>query len=121
MGRTVPTFTMVIQQELQSWSKFRRGLRRDDQEAFDDLFRAARLQLASSAYAARPIPFESIAMSMLLAQHRILRSCEELIRRLDERVAVLEGDDLRRSSVRTECVPAEKDVGEGTEDHRLAV
>jgi hypothetical protein len=43
MGRTVPTFTMVVQQELQSWSKFRRGLRRDDQEAFDELFRAARL------------------------------------------------------------------------------
>jgi hypothetical protein len=112
---------MVIQQEMQSWSKFRRGLRRDDQEAFDELFRAARLQLASSAYAARPIPFESIAMSMLLLQHRALRSCEELIRRLDERVAVLEEHDLRRSSIRTEDVPREEDTGEGAEDHRLVV
>ncbi len=50
MGRTVPTFTMVIQQEMDGWSKFRRGLRREDQEALDDLFRAARLQLAGSAY-----------------------------------------------------------------------
>ena len=65
MGRTLPTFTMVIQQEMESWTKFRRGLRREDQEALDDLFRAARLQLAGSAYAARPIPFESIAMAML--------------------------------------------------------
>lgn len=81
MGRTVPTFTMVLQQEMESWAKFRRGLRREDQEALDDLFRAARLQLAGCAYAARPIPFESIAMAMLLAQHRMI---QELRRRLDE-------------------------------------
>ena len=84
MGRTVPTFTMVIQQEMASWSKFRRGLRKEDQDALDDLFRAARLQLASSAYAARPIPFESIAMAMLVAQQRIIRSLDERIARLEE-------------------------------------
>ena len=117
MGRTVPTFTMVIQQEMQSWSKFRRGLRRDDQEAFDELFRAARLQLASSAYAARPIPFESIVMSMLLLQHRALKNCEELIRQLDNRVAVLE----ERTPRRTSAVPREEDGGEGAKDHRLVV
>jgi hypothetical protein len=82
MGRTVPTFTMVIQEEMESWSKFRRGLRKDDQDALDELFRAARLQLASSAYAARPIPFESIAMSMLLAQQRMIRNLEQRVRTL---------------------------------------
>src|SRR5262245_27418166 len=80
MGRTVPTFTMVIQQEMESWSKYRRGLRREDQQALDDLFRAARLQLAGSAYAARPIPFESIVMSMLITQQRMIK---ELQRRLE--------------------------------------
>ena len=79
MGRTVPTFTMVIQQEMQSWSKFRRGLRKDDQDALDELFRAARMQLASSAYAARPIPFESIAMSMLVSQQRAIVELKERI------------------------------------------
>ncbi len=83
MGRTVPTFTMVVQQEMESWSKFRRGLRKEDQEALDELFRAARLQLASSAYAARPIPFESIAMSMLLAQQRMIRELERRIVELE--------------------------------------
>ncbi len=76
MGRTVPTFTMVLQQEMEGWSKFRRGLRREDQEALDDLFRAARLQLAGSAYAARPIPFESIVMAMLVAQQRRIAALE---------------------------------------------
>jgi hypothetical protein len=83
MGRTVPTFTMVIQQEMESWGKFRRGLRREDQNALDDLFRAARLQLAGSAYAARPIPFESIAMGMLLAQHRMILDLQRRVERLE--------------------------------------
>ncbi len=83
MGRTVPTFTMVIRQEMESWGKFRRGLRREDQEALDDLFRAARLQLAGSAYAARPIPFESIAMCMLLAQHRMILDLQQRLKKLE--------------------------------------
>jgi hypothetical protein len=73
MGRTVPTFTQVILQEMESWTKFRRGLRREDQEALDELFRAARMQLAGSAYAARPIPFESMIMAMLIMQQRMIR------------------------------------------------
>ncbi len=82
MGRTVPTFTMVLQQEIASWSKFRRGLRKDDQDALDELFRAAHMQLAGSAYAARAIPFESVAMSMLLAQQRAIRELKEELEKL---------------------------------------
>jgi hypothetical protein len=82
MGRTVPTFTMVLQQEIDSWSKFRRALRKEDQDAMDELFRAAHLQLAGSAYAARAIPFESVAMSMLLAQQRAIKELKEELRQL---------------------------------------
>lgn len=86
MGRTVPTFTMVLQQEIDSWSKFRRGLRKEDQDALDDLFRAARLQLAGSAYAARPIPFESIVMAMLVAQQRRIAALELALRNAERTV-----------------------------------
>ncbi|MBP1648036.1 MAG: hypothetical protein H6Q30_1481 [Bacteroidetes bacterium] len=82
MGRTVPTFTMVLQAEVDSWSKFRRGLRKEDQEALDELFRAAHMQLAGSAYAARAIPFESVAMSMLLAQQRMIKELQQEIRKI---------------------------------------
>jgi hypothetical protein len=69
---------------MESWGKFRRGLRREDQDALDDLFRAARMQLAGSAYAARAIPFESIAMCMLLAQHRLIAELRRRLERLEE-------------------------------------
>jgi hypothetical protein len=74
---------------MESWSKFRRGLRKEDQDALDELFRAARLQLASSAYAARPIPFESIAMSMLVSQQRVIQELRERVVRLERVEAVL--------------------------------
>ena len=82
MGRTVPTFTNIIDSELASWSKFRRGLRKEDQEAFDDLFRAAKLHLAENFYAMRTIPFESIAVSMLLEQQKRLRHLQDELLRL---------------------------------------
>ncbi len=70
---------------MESWGKFRRGLRKEDQDALDELFRAARLQLAGSAYAARPIPFESIIMAMLVAQQRRIAVLEALVARVEQR------------------------------------
>ena len=105
MGRTVPTFTMVIQAEMETWSKFRRGLRKEDQEALDELFRAARMQLASSAYAARPIPFESIVMSMLIMQQRAIKELQRHLaveRMVNRQVAenAKEGEEDERTRCR---------------------
>ena len=82
MGRTVPTFTNIIDSELASWSKFRRGLRKEDQDLFDDLFRAAKRHLAENFYAMRTIPFESIVMSIVLEQRKLIKQLETRIARL---------------------------------------
>jgi hypothetical protein len=84
MGRTVPTFTNIIDNELTSWSKYRRGLRKDDQELFDEIFRAAKLHLAENFYAMRTIPFESIVMSILVEQGKIIRRLQERVERLEK-------------------------------------
>ena len=82
MGRTVPTFTNLIQEEAASWAKFRRGLRREDQEIFDDLFRAPRKHLAASAYTVRSMPFESMIMAMLLEEHKLVLQLKAQIEQL---------------------------------------
>ena len=82
MGRTVQTFTNIIDSEIASWSKFRRGLRKEDQESFDDIFRAAKLHLAENFYAMRTIPFESIIISIVIEQQKRIRQLHnELARR----------------------------------------
>ena len=79
MGRTVPTFTNIIDNEITSWSKFKRGLRKKDQEIFEDMFRACRKHLAENFYAMRTIPFESIIISIVLEQHRRVQALEQAL------------------------------------------
>jgi hypothetical protein len=86
MGRTVPTFTNIIDSEMASWSKYRRGLRREDQELFDDVFRSAKLHLAENFYAMRTIPFESIAMSIAVEQRKLIKRLHDRILRLEEQL-----------------------------------
>lgn len=56
MGRTVPTVTQIFLEEQEALQRFRRALRRADQEALDDLLAAAHRRLAAVAYAGHPFP-----------------------------------------------------------------
>ena len=75
---------MLIQQEDASWSRFRRALRKEDQDIFDSLFRSAKLQLPAISYEVRPIPFESVLMAMLIALQRRVDELEHELRKLKE-------------------------------------
>ena len=70
MGRTLPTASMLIQQEEQSFARYRRALRRSDQVALDDLFASAHQHMAAAQYAASALPFEVLLLSMLLEEHK---------------------------------------------------
>jgi hypothetical protein len=74
MGRTLETFTGLIDREAARWAKFRRALRREDQEAFDALLSAARYHAAAGAYASDALPFEVMIVAMLVAQQRELEA-----------------------------------------------
>ena len=72
MGRTLPTITQALQMEEEAWKNFRRALRKEDQDAFDALWRLARRHAAPAAMASRPMPFESAVMAMLVGLQRAL-------------------------------------------------
>jgi hypothetical protein len=70
MGRTLPTITQLLQSEKETWNHFRRALRKEDQEAFDLLWRAARHHAAPISMASRPVPMEGILLGMLVGLAR---------------------------------------------------
>ena len=72
MGRTVLPFNQILEQEFASWAKFRRALRKEDQEAFDALFGAAKYHVAAASYASRLNPLEAIFLSILLEHQKVL-------------------------------------------------
>jgi len=83
MGRTVLPFSQVLEQEIQEWRKFRRGLRREDQQFLDRLFEEARLHVQAGVYASRPWPFETILVSILIEHEKILVDLRSKLRILE--------------------------------------
>jgi len=76
MGRTVPTFRQLIDDAIARWSKFRRALRREDQEYFDGLFRRVRTYAQAATYQASDNPMEAILLSIALDQEKRLDALE---------------------------------------------
>jgi hypothetical protein len=72
MGRTVLPFSRILEQEVQEWRKFRRGLRKEDQQFLDRLFEEARLHVQAGVYASKPWPFETILISILLEHEKAI-------------------------------------------------
>ncbi len=77
MGRTVLPFSQVLEREYSEWKKFRRALRREDQEAFDRLFERAKLHVQAAAYTSHPWPLESILLSICLEHEKLLLKHEK--------------------------------------------
>jgi len=79
MGRTVPTFRQLIDDAIARWSKFRRALRREDQEYFDRLFRRVRTYTQAATYQASDNPMEAILLSIALDQEKRLDALEHAV------------------------------------------
>ena len=65
-------FGQALEQEIQEWKKFRRALRKDDQQFLDGLFEKAMLHVEAGVLASRPWPFETILISILLEHEKAL-------------------------------------------------
>ncbi len=80
MGRTLPTYRMLLEEEIMRWKDYRRALRKKDQEAFDKLIKHARAHSFASGYQIVTNPFETMTLSMLL---ELSKEIAELRRELE--------------------------------------
>jgi hypothetical protein len=85
MGRTLATFTQLVQQEIATWKRYRRALRAEDQQALDELFAAARRQSAAGAYLARDTPFDVMLLSMVVEQQKQIQRLQRTLTGRDAR------------------------------------
>ena len=82
MGRTVPSYRMALETEINRWEGFRKALRGKDLEAFDEMMNACRLHASAGSSATRPILTEAMFMSILLNQQKELMEIRESLERL---------------------------------------
>ena len=61
MGRTIPSYRMLLEYELQKWEPVIQALPSNaEKQTFQDLMNAARLHADAGSMAARPIPMETV-------------------------------------------------------------
>jgi len=77
VGKTVASYRMALDRELQRWSGFARALRKEDRAAFDRMMDACRNYASAGSNATRPVVFEAMAMSILLQQQKTLSRLEK--------------------------------------------
>ncbi len=102
MGRTVLPFSRVLEQEVQEWKKFRRGLRKEDQQFLDHLFEEARLHVQAGVYASRPWPFETILVSILIEHEKALVALKSQLQALGNKESISTAEAQRARSTNTE-------------------
>jgi hypothetical protein len=68
MGKTVESYRMALEDEINRWKGFEKALRIEDKKAFDALMDACRSFASAGSNATQPILFEPMVMSILLFQ-----------------------------------------------------
>ena len=76
MGKTVESYRVALDRELQRWSGFGRALRSEDKAAFDQLMDTCRNFASAGSNATRPVVFEAMTMSILLHHQKVLNRME---------------------------------------------
>ena len=85
MGKTLPPFGQLIEYEHRRWAPLKRALPKADQPIFDRLFDCAKLHIQAGVMVARPWPFETIVMAVVLEQQKQLERAQHLLEELQGR------------------------------------
>jgi hypothetical protein len=84
VGKTVESYRVALDRELQRWSGFGKALRSEDKTAFDQMMDMCRNYASAGSNATRPVLFESMVMSILLHQQKTLIRVEKELHALRE-------------------------------------
>jgi len=72
LGKTVESYRLKLDKEVQRWSGFARALRKGDRETFEQLMNICRNYASAGSNATRPVMFEAMVMCILLEQQKML-------------------------------------------------
>jgi hypothetical protein len=86
MGKTVESYRIAMDMEIQKWSGFARALRIEDRKAFEQITDACRNHASAGSNATRPVIFESMAMSILLEQQKKIARLEKELDAIKQRL-----------------------------------
>jgi len=77
MGRTVPSFRMLLEEIITELSVFRRALHGEEKDAFDNIMNKARKHASSCTVALTLDPMNAVFLSILIEQQKEINSLQE--------------------------------------------
>jgi hypothetical protein len=119
MGKTVESFRMVLEGEINRWSGFAKALRKPDREAFDELMDMCRTYASESSCATDPIVFEPMVMCILLFQQKRIRQMERELQALKPEVIFPSESPVQSAPVELEPKPNAQPAAIGGGQSRL--
>jgi hypothetical protein len=75
LGRTVPSFRIVIAQEKQEWKDFRNALDKSERKQFDEMWDIPRLYVSACSNSCQLVPLHPIIISILFHHYKELKEC----------------------------------------------
>jgi hypothetical protein len=85
MGRTLPPFSQLIEDERRRWAPFKRALPKEDHAIVDRLFACAKIHIQAGVMVSRPWPLETMVMAIFLAQQKQLEQAQRLLEEVQRR------------------------------------
>jgi len=82
MDRTIPSWRIVVDDELARMAKFKQFLRAEDRAVFDDLLAQCRLYASSAGVLASTVKEMPLLLSMIFAQHKRLTQLEKRMKEI---------------------------------------
>ena len=72
MGRTVPSFRIVISEQKQEWKDFRNALDKSERKSFDEMWDIPRLYVSACSNSVQLVPLHPIIISILFHHYKEL-------------------------------------------------
>ena len=79
MGRTVPSYRIVAEDELREIEKFKKGLREEDKAIIDEIIVDSKKHLHAASYASFIDPFKGALLGMLIEMKKKINRLEKKI------------------------------------------
>jgi len=83
MGRTIPSWRMMLEEEFKRWEKFQDALRIDERETFEDLMDECRRYASAAGAATFPVKAEGMFLSVLFSHHKALKELRDKVEQLN--------------------------------------
>jgi hypothetical protein len=87
MGRTLPSFSIVLDVEKAEWKPFRNALDKSERKDFDDMFDIPRLYLSACSNSVQLVPLHPIIMSILFHHYKELTQLLSEVEQMEEATA----------------------------------